>query len=95
MKNFEDFWPFYLNEHSNPINRKLHFVGTLILHLILLYVFFTGQIKLMIYIPFVGYGFAWYGHFFIEKNRPATFKYPLWSLVADFKMFYFMLLKKI
>ena len=95
MKTFEDFWPFYLNEHSNPLNRKLHFIGTMFIHLICFYVFFTGQIKLMIYVPLVGYGFAWGGHFFIEKNRPATFKYPLWSLVADFKMFYFILLKKI
>lgn len=95
MKTFEDFWPFYLKEHSCPKNRRLHFIGTFIIHMILLYVFATAEFKVLLLIPFVGYGFAWAGHYLLEKNRPATFKYPIWSLMGDFKMFYLMLQKKI
>lgn len=95
MKTFDDFWPSYLREHSNPKNRRLHFVGTLIIHLILFYVFATADFKVLWAVPVIGYGFAWFGHFFIEKNRPATFKHPIWSLMGDFKMFYLMLSKKL
>jgi hypothetical protein len=95
MKTFEEFWPFYLSEHAHPINRRLHFIGTFIIHIILFYVFATAVFKALILIPFVGYGFAWIGHFVVEKNRPATFKHPLWSLRGDFKMFYMMLTKKL
>jgi hypothetical protein len=95
MKTFDDFWPFYLKEHSCPKNRRLHFVGTLIVHIILFYVFATAEFKVLLLIPFVGYGFAWAGHFLLEKNRPATFRHPIWSLMGDFKMFYLMLQKKL
>ena len=95
MKTFDDFWPFYLEEHSDPKNRRLHFIGTFIVHVILFYVFATADFKALWLVPIVGYGFAWYGHFLIEKNRPATLRYPLWSLMGDFKLFYLMLRKKI
>lgn len=95
MKTFEDFWPFYLQEHSDPKNRRLHFMGTFIVHLILFYVFATANFKALLLLPVFGYGFAWAGHFLVEKNKPATFKYPLWSLRGDFKMFYLMLKKRI
>jgi hypothetical protein len=95
MKTFEEFWPFYLSEHAHPTNRRLHFIGTFIIHIILLYVFATADFKALVLIPFVGYGFAWIGHLVVEKNRPATFKHPLWSLRGDFKMFYMMLAKKL
>lgn len=95
MKTFDDFWPFYLQEHADPHNRRLHFIGTSIVHLILFYVFATADFKALLLIPLFGYGFAWFGHYALEKNTPATFKYPLWSLMADFKMFYLMLRKKI
>mmetsp|Transcript_41425 Transcript_41425/g.57655 ORF Transcript_41425/g.57655 Transcript_41425/m.57655 type:complete len:106 (+) Transcript_41425:61-378(+) len=85
---FQDFYPFYLSEHSNLINRKLHIMGTSIVILLWCYVFFTGQYNLLWYTPLIGYGFAWVGHFFFEKNKPATFKYPLFSLRGDFKMWY-------
>ncbi|WP_413288116.1 Mpo1-like protein [Bdellovibrio sp. HCB337] len=95
MKSFAEFWPFYLKEHSNPTNRRLHFVGTLLVHLILIYSLATQQWMLLTALPILGYGFAWVGHFIIEKNRPATFTHPLWSLAGDFKMFYLMLFGKL
>ncbi|MBS1970682.1 MAG: DUF962 domain-containing protein [Bdellovibrionales bacterium] len=95
MKSFAEFWPFYLQEHSNPTNRKLHFIGTSLVHLILIYAVVTQQWNLLWIVPVMGYGFAWVGHFIIEKNRPATFKHPLWSLMGDFKMFYLMLFGKL
>ena len=94
FKSFEDYWPSYMEQHANLNNRRLHFVGTFIVHLILLYVLATTNFKILLAIPFVGYGFAWYGHFVIEKNRPATFEHPIWSLMGDFRMFYLILLKK-
>lgn len=95
MKTFDDFWQFYLQEHSDPHNRRLHFIGTSIVHVILFYVFATADFKALLLVPVFGYGFAWVGHYALEKNIPATFKYPLWSLMADFKMFYMMIRKKI
>ncbi|WP_374080217.1 Mpo1-like protein [Bdellovibrio bacteriovorus] len=90
MTTFKEFWPFYLQEHSNPLNRRLHFVGTFFVHVVLLYALFTQQWMMLWLLPVIGYGFAWVGHFIVEKNRPATFKHPLWSLRGDFKMFYAM-----
>ena len=88
---FWSFYPYYLTEHSNPKNRGLHFVGTaLILGLLIAGIIFQNW-NLIAAIPFCGYGFAWAGHFFIEKNRPATFTYPLYSLGSDFVMFWHIL----
>ncbi len=95
MKTFKEFWPYYLNEHSNKINRRLHFVGTAIIHVLFVYVVFTSKFKILWFAPLVGYSFAWVGHFLIEKNRPATIQYPIWSLIADFKMFYLMMFNRI
>ncbi len=87
IETYEEFWPFYVREHSDPINRKLHFVGT------------SGSIAFaiaalvrrkpihLLHGLLSGYGGAWMGHFFFQKNKPATFKYPLWSLVSDFRMY--------
>ena len=85
---FKEFWPYYLGEHSSPLNRCFHYVGTTLVHFILIFFLFHRNFYYLIFIPIVGYSFAWFGHFFIEKNRPATFKYPLWSLMGDFKMYY-------
>lgn len=90
MKTFKEFWPFYLQEHSHPTNRRLHFVGTLCVHIVLIYAVVSQQWMALWALPVIGYGFAWVGHFIVEKNRPATFKHPLWSLIGDFKMFYKM-----
>lgn len=87
-KTFWSFYPYYLTEHSNNTNRLLHFIGTLFLLIALMAGVITGKWWFFALIPLLGYGFAWVGHFFIEKNRPATFTYPLYSLASDFVMFW-------
>jgi hypothetical protein len=89
-QSFAEFWPYYVREHSVPACRALHFVGsTLVIGVVFAAIFYNPWLWLAA--PVVGYGFAWTGHFLIEKNRPATFKYPLWSLIADWKMWALML----
>ena len=87
-KTFWEFYPYYLTEHSLPINRTLHFIGTGIVIGLLIAGIVTGRGLLFILIPIAGYGFAWVGHFFLERNKPATFTYPLYSLGSDFVMFW-------
>ena len=82
------FYPFYLSEHRNATSRRLHFIGTALFLVLLIYIIFTGNWASFWIIPLVGYGFAWTGHFFFEKNKPATFKYPFFSLASDFIMFW-------
>jgi hypothetical protein len=94
-ENFEDFYSFYLEEHSNKANRILHFLGTTLLLIVLVYALITKNYNLIWLCPLLGYSFAWTGHFIFEKNRPATFKQPLYSLRADFVMWWQLLLKKI
>lgn len=91
FETFEEFWPFYVREHANPTNRRLHFVGTSLSLATVAYAVLRGKPKALLLAPVAGYSFAWIGHFLVEKNRPATFKYPLWSLRGDFKMFAKML----
>ena len=86
-RSFRDFYPFYLTEHSRRGTRRLHFAGTLLVLLTLLYVLATQHWRLLILLPVFGYGFAWFAHFAVERNRPATFKYPFYSLAGDFRMF--------
>ncbi len=91
LGSYEEFWPFYVSQHRNRVNRQLHFVGTsLVIACFVLGV--MGAHMLLLACPVAGYGFAWVGHFFFEKNRPATFTYPLWSLRGDFRMYRFTLL---
>lgn len=87
-KSFWSFYPFYLSEHKNTRNRRLHFIGTLLIFVCIIAGIVTGRWFWLILIPIVGYGFAWFGHFFFEKNKPATFTYPLYSLGSDFVMFW-------
>ncbi len=88
---FGEFWPFYLQEHSKPQTRALHYIGTTIVVLIAVAAAITGRWLLLAAMPLAGYFFAWVAHFTVEKNRPATFTYPLWSLAADFKMWFLWL----
>jgi hypothetical protein len=88
---FAAFWPFYLREHSRPQTRALHYVGTSLVVAIALFALLTGRWGLLLAMPAAGYGFAWLAHFRVERNRPATFTYPLWSLGADFKMWWLWL----
>jgi hypothetical protein len=87
---FEEFWPFYLTQHSKKSTRAWHFVGTAFVILCLIATVLIHPAILLL-APVVGYGFAWYSHFFIEGNKPATFGHPLWSLRADFLMFWLIL----
>ena len=88
---YEEFWPYYVSEHMEPVTRRLHVLGTT---LVLAALAAGALVDPLWFIaaPFVGYGFAWVGHFFFEHNRPATFTYPLWSLRGDFRMFRLTLL---
>lgn len=91
FKTFEDFWPFYLGEHSSRKNRRLHALGTTAALTAVGLAVLKRKPKLALLAPVLGYGPAWIGHFVIEKNRPATFKHPLWSLRGDFRMARMML----
>jgi hypothetical protein len=86
MQTFAEFWPFYLREHSKPATRLLHLVGTSLSLLIVVGAVALRRPLLLFPALICGYAFAWVGHFFVEHNRPATFKYPLWSFRGDFKM---------
>ena len=95
FQSFQEFYPFYLSEHKNKTSRALHFIGTFLVFLLLgFFIAVQKEAKFWIALPLVGYGFAWIGHAFFEKNKPATFKYPLWSLRGDFKLFFEILLGK-
>ena len=90
LTTFEAFWPFYLGQHSLPATRWIHFVGTTIaaLNLVMAVVYLAPYYVLSAL--FSGYLFAWVSHFFVEKNRPATFTYPAWSFIADWRMWALM-----
>jgi len=88
---FWSFYPYYLTEHQDATNRLLHFIGTSLIIVFLIVGILLQNWWLIAAIPLCGYGFAWVGHFFIERNRPATFTYPLYSLGSDFVMFWHIL----
>lgn len=91
IQSFADFWPYYLGEHQDPKCRALHYVGTTLAIGWLSTALLTLNPWLLIPAALSGYAFAWTGHFFIEKNKPATLTYPLWSLGADFRMYFLFL----
>lgn len=95
FQSFSEFYPYYLEEHSNRNCRRLHFVGSLLVIVVALYAFASGKLLYLLLLPVIGYGFAWVGHYGFEKNRPATFKYPLYSLMGDWVMFRDMLTGRI
>jgi hypothetical protein len=93
-RTFSEFWPFYVLEHSQPGTRQLHFIGTTLLFICLAAIPLIGSVWFLLIGIVTAYGCAWIGHFLIEKNRPATFKYPFLSLAGDFKMYAMMLAGK-
>ncbi|MBH85646.1 MAG: hypothetical protein CL604_08860 [Alteromonadaceae bacterium] len=95
FNSFAEFYPYYLEEHRDPTCRRLHFVGSALVLLVIAVAFISGKWGYLLLLPVIGYGFAWVGHFFFEKNRPATFKHPLYSLLGDWVMFRDMLTGRI
>jgi len=95
IQNYKEFYQFYLSEHQNKTSRLLHVIGTTIVLALFVTMMYYRNFSLFWLIPLAGYGFAWVGHFFFEKNKPATFKYPLWSLKSDFKMYFEILTGKL
>lgn len=91
IASFEEFWPFYVKAHASKWNRRLHFAGTTAAMAVAGLSAVTLRPSLLLLAPVVGYGPAWFGHFVIEGNKPATFGYPAWSLKADFVMWSKML----
>ena len=95
FSSFREFYPYYLGEHANRTCRRLHFVGSLGVLALLALAIASGNGRYLLGALFCGYGFAWIGHFFFEKNRPATFKHPLYSFIGDWVMFKDILTRKI
>lgn len=85
-KNFEQFWPYYVSQHLNKTNRQMHFVGTTLAFVCVVLALYQS-VWFLAAVPLVGYGFAWFGHWWFEKNKPATFSHPLWSLRGDWQMY--------
>ena len=86
FQSFAEFYPYYLAEHSHPMCRRMHFIGTLGGLLLAVALILAGRWYLLPLSLVIGYGFSWYGHFHYEKNRPATFQYPRWSFMGDWVM---------
>ena len=95
FSSFAEFYPYYLDEHSNSTCRRLHFIGTTLVIFIFALAIAKGTFLLLLALPLAGYSFAWAGHFFYEKNRPATFQHPLYSLLGDFVMYRDMIVGKV
>ncbi|MHC8298574.1 Mpo1-like protein [Pseudomonas sp. ZS1P83] len=95
FNSFAEFYPYYLSEHSNSTCRRLHFIGTTLVVFILALTIGKGAWLLLLALPLAGYSFAWAGHFFFEKNRPATFQHPFYSLLGDFVMYRDMILGRV
>lgn len=87
FRSFSEFYPYYLSEHKNPVCRRLHFIGSTLVLAILVTLAVTGLWSYWWLMLLAGYGFAWVGHFKFEHNKPATFKYPFYSLAADWVMY--------
>jgi hypothetical protein len=95
FESFAQFYPYYLTQHANPVSRTLHFIGSTLVLLTLAAVLATRSWWGLVLLPVIGYGFAWAGHFVFEKNKPATFGHPFWSLASDWVMWWQMLTGKV
>lgn len=88
FRSFRDFYPYYLEEHSDRNCRRMHFVGSWLVLGVIVWAIAAGNPWLLLLVPLAGYGFAWLGHFLFEHNRPATFTHPVYSLMGDWVMFW-------
>jgi len=95
FNSFKEFYPFYLSEHSKSSTKLLHVIGSLGVISIIIYSMITTHWEVLYFLPLCGYGFAWIGHFIFEKNRPATFKFPLYSFIGDWVMLKDILIGKV
>jgi len=95
FQSFKEFYPYYLEEHRNVTCRRLHFIGSSLVLAVAAYALISGNLAWLFALPVIGYGFARIGHFKFEKNRPATFKHPWYSLMGDWVMFRDMLTGRI
>ncbi len=91
FENYKEFWTFYVGEHRQPLTRRLHFAGTTGAILCVVAATLSGIVWLLAFAPVIAYAMAWSGHFWVEKNVPATFRYPFRSLIADFHMYALMM----
>jgi hypothetical protein len=90
IRTFADFWPYYVRAHSRARTRVLHAIGS-VMAVVTLGLAFALSLWFLIAVPIVGYSFAWYAHFFVERNKPATFGHPFYSLAADYRMTFLMM----
>ena len=90
IRTFADFWPTYVRAHSRPRTRQLHATGSM-LAIACFALGLSWNLWFLLAEPLVGYAFAWYGHFFVEHNKPATFGHPFYSLAADYRMLFLMM----
>lgn len=90
IRSFSDFWPFYVQQHSRSRTRLMHALGS-VGALLMVVLALTVSLWFLLAVPVIGYGFAWSAHFFVEKNKPATFGHPFYSLYSDYKMLFLMM----
>ena len=94
IKTFKEFYPYYLNQHSKKLTRIFHFAGTLLVIAVIIYVLQSGKERFLWYLPIFGWGFSAFSQYVFEENKPTSFKYPVFTLISDFRMFFELLTDK-